>query len=237
MKKLFSYIFILITNPFTFLPTIELTAAQEMAKNDSVKAPVFTPTINNWDFHTGDAIRITATPDTGFPNGIYPVDGDGFVDLPIIGPLNVKSMDKASFEKAVGDHYIPLLRYSSIQVRRMISISFQGGFRNPGVYWISPGATLWYALSLAGGPVREDGLKRIKWERGGTTFKQKIPDLIEMPETISELGFKSGDVIRVLIRPKRTGWEVFRQEIIPIIGLGSSSAIAAFYIHQWSKGR
>ena len=191
--------------------------------------------LTDWNFHSGDAVRITVTPDTGFPNGIYPVDGDGYVDLPMIGPLQVTSMSKAEFEQKISEKFIPLLRFSSIQVRRVMSISFQGGFQRPGVYWLSPGATLWYALSLTGGTVREDGLNRIKWERGGERMGEKVTDLLGKPEPIAELGFQSGDVLRVLNRPKKTGWDVFRQDVLPLISFGLSTAITAITLYEWSQ--
>jgi protein involved in polysaccharide export with SLBB domain len=190
-----------------------------------------------WNFFPGDAIRIIVTPDTGFPNGIYPVEADGFVDLPMIGPLSVKTMSRTDFEKKVKDAYIPLLRFSNVQVRRVMSICFQGGFHRPGVYWITPGSTLWYALSLAGGTEREDGFKKIKWERDGKIMDQKISDLLRDSQPIFKLGFRSGDVIRVINRPRRTGWEVFTHDILPILSITVSTAVSALTLYEWSENR
>jgi protein involved in polysaccharide export with SLBB domain len=193
--------------------------------------------LDNWQFQNGDAIRIIAIPDTGFPNGIYPVDGEGYVDLPMIGPLQVTSMSKSECEKRLREVYIPLLRYSSIQLRRVISISFQGGFQSPGVYWVSPGATLWYTISLTGGTIREDGMRRIEWERDGKIMEQKVTELLKNPKPIAELGLKSGDVIRVLARPKRNGWDVIRQDVLPLMSIALSSAVASISFYQWSQRR
>lgn len=190
-----------------------------------------------WNFLPGDAIRITVTPDTGFPNGVYPVEADGFVDLPMIGPLSVKTLSRTEFEQKVKEAYIPLLRFSSVQVRRVMSIGFQGGFRRPGVYWVTPGATLWYALSLTGGTEREDGLKKIKWERNGKRMEQKVPDLLKDPQPIHKLGLCSGDIFRVINRPQKTGWDVFRQDVLPLISFGLSSAVTAITLYEWSQKR
>ncbi len=190
----------------------------------------------DWHFMNGDAIKITVIPDT-FPNGIYPIDGDGYVDLPLIGPLQVTKMNKSEFEQKLIETYVPLLRFSSIQVRRVISIGFQGGFNNPGVYWVSPGATLWYALSLAGGTVREDGIQKIKLERDGIIIEEKVSELLKITKPIAVLGIRSGDVLRVLDRPKRTGWDVFRQDVLPILSFGLSSTLAAVSIYEWRKDK
>lgn len=206
------------------VPTEKVSGVPKESKAASI--------LEDWSFKCGDGIRIIAIPDTGFPNGIYPVDGDGYVDLPMIGPLQVTTMSRSSCEKIVRETYIPLVRFSSIQVRRVISISFQGGFQNPGIYWLSPGATLWYALSLSGGTIREDGLKRIIWERDGEIMEQRIIELLKQQKTISELGFKSGDVIRVLARPKRNGWEIFRQDVVPLLSFGISGIVSAITLYE-----
>jgi len=211
------------------------------SKNDTpVSATVDSsenPAVYEWNFLPGDAIRIIVTPDTGFPNGVYPVEADGFVDLPMIGPLSVKAMNRVEFEQKVKEAYIPILRFSSIQIRRVMSIGFQGGFRRPGVYWVTPGATLWYALSLAGGTEREVGLKKIKWERNGNRMEKKVSALLEVPQPIYKLGLRSGDIFRVINRPKKTGWDVFRQDILPIISFGLSSAVTAITLYEWSQKR
>ena len=238
MKKVSISVCFLFLLRLTFATDAPDTTVQKSVTPVSEKsAPTVPSIINDWRFNPGDAIRITVTPDTGFPNGIYPVDGEGYVDLPMIGPLQVTSMSKVQFEEKLADAYIPLLRFSSIQVRRVISISFQGGFQRPGVYWVQPGATLWYALSLTGGIIREDGLKRVKWERNGKVMEQRGAELFSSPKPLIELGFQSGDVVRVINRAKRTGWDVFRQEILPMISFGLSTAITAITLYEWSQKR
>lgn len=230
MKKLWLSAFLLLLISFILYSQTSDSAAAPQLKTETTES-----ILHDWHFVPGDAIMITTTPDTGFPNGIYPVYGDGFVDLPMIGPLQVTKMSRAEFEEKVKEVYIPLLRYSSILVRRVISISFQGGFQRPGVYWVSPGATLWYALSLCGSTIREDGLRKIKWERNGELMEQRVIDLLNTPKPMSELGIRSGDVMRVINRQKRTGWDVFRQDVLPLISFGLSTAVTAITLYEWSQ--
>lgn len=205
-------------------------ATQESTKaNETVTGKIY---MSDWDFHPGDALRINALPDTGFPSGLYPVDGQGYVDLPLVGPIQVTTISKLDFQKKISDSYINLLRFASIQVRRVVSISFQGGFQHPGVYWVSPGATLWYAISVSGGPVREDGFRRIKWERCGKIINKHLASMVDSQKPIEDLGFRSGDVLRCLVRPQRTGWEVFREDVLPILSLAVTSAVTALSAYQ-----
>ena len=237
MKKHLIAAFLLFSFNFVFSAEIVDSTSTSIISTGVSKDSADDPDAYEWTFLPGDAIRIIVTPDTGFPNGVYPVEADGNVDLPMIGPLSVRSTSRTDFEKRVKDAYIPLLRFSSVQVRRVMSIGFQGGFHRPGVYWITPGATLWYALSLSGGTVREDGLKKIRWERDGKKLDQKIAELLKDPQPIYKLGLRSGDIIRVINRPKKTGWDVFRQDVLPILSFGLSSAVTAITLYEWSQKR
>jgi protein involved in polysaccharide export with SLBB domain len=205
-----------------------VTQTQTQAQ-DTLSGKIY---VIDWDFRPGDALKINVLPDTGFPNGLYPVDGQGYVDLPIVGPIQVTSISKADFQKKITDSYINLLRFSNIQVRRVISIGFQGGFQRPGLYWVSPGATLWYTISMSGGPVREDGFKRIKWERSGKIINRHLANMIESQKPVEELGFRSGDVLRSVVRPQRTGWDVFRQDVLPLLSLAVTSSVTALSVYQ-----
>jgi protein involved in polysaccharide export with SLBB domain len=237
MKKQLIPLIVLLFINFAFsAENMDTTVSNVTPAVTSVDSPNDTAAYE-WNFLPGDAIRIIVTPDTGFPNGIYPVEADGFVDLPMIGPLSVKTMSRTEFEQKVKEAYIPLLRFSSVQIRRVMSIGFQGGFRRPGVYWVTPGSTLWYALSLAGGTVREDGLKKIRWERDGKRMEQKVPELLKDPQAIFKLGLRSGDIFRVINRPKKTGWEIFRQDVLPLLSIGLSSAVTAITLYEWSQKR
>lgn len=233
MRKKIVFLFSSIFFGFTFLTGVNGAEVQSLTLpySDSARS-----SLDDWHFLNGDAIKITVIPDT-FPNGVYPIDANGYVDLPLIGPLQVTKMNKSEFVQKLVETYVPLLRFSSIQVRRVISIGFQGGFNSPGVYWVSPGATLWYALSLSGGTVREDGIKKIKLERDGIIIEEKVSELLKVSKSIAALGIRSGDVLRVLNRPKRNGWDVFRQDVLPILSFGLSTTLAAVSIYEWKKDR
>lgn len=233
---LFPLYFLLATPAYSIEQQTEITIADSVTDTTSKKITQPEQTgkvyILDWNFRPGDGVRINVMPDTGFPNELFVVDAQGYVDLPMIGPVQVTTVGRDEFQKMVYDAYIPLLRYSSVMVRRVISLSFQGGFRRPGVYWVSPGATLWYALSMTGGVIREDGLKRIKWEKNGQIMELRGIKLFENPAPIEEMGFQTGDVIRVIARQDRTGWEVFRQEILPLITFGISTALSAYTLYE-----
>lgn len=171
----------------------------------------------NWNFQSGDALCISTVPDTGFPNGIYQIHGNGNVDLPMLGTVKVVPSQKDSFELLIRLAYVHYIKDPNILVHRMIRVSLLGGFIKPGLYWISPETTLWNAVYMAGGPMHEDGIKKMRWERNGKIVKRKLVHDFESGKTLNEMGFNSGDQISVTSRSKKSPWEVMLQDVIPVL--------------------
>jgi protein involved in polysaccharide export with SLBB domain len=171
----------------------------------------------NWNFQSGDALCISALPDTGFPNGIYQIHRNGNVDLPMLGSVKVVPSQRDSFQLLVKQAYVQYLRDPHIQVNRMIRVSLLGGFIKPGLYWICPETTLWNAIYMAGGTINEDGIKKMRWERNGKIVKKKLVTDFESGKTLDEMGFNSGDQISVTSRSKRSPLEIVLQDVIPVL--------------------
>jgi protein involved in polysaccharide export with SLBB domain len=181
----------------------------------------------NWNFQSGDAVSISTSPDTGFPNGIYIINENGCVDLPIVGLVNISQTKKDSFDMLIKDTYIGYVKGPYLKTHRLIRISMLGGFAKPGLYWINPDATLWNAVYLAGGPTREDGINRMRWERGDQLVKKGMASDFQSGKTLNQLGFESGDQISVTARQKLTPWEIFLQNVVPVLSLSITAVVAA----------
>lgn len=181
----------------------------------------------NWNFQSGDAVSISTSPDTGFPNGIYIINEHGCVDLPIVGLVNISQTKKDSFDMLVKDTYIGYVKGPYLKTHRLMRISMLGGFAKPGLYWISPDATLWNAVYMAGGPMREDGITKMRWERGDGLIKKGMASDFQSGKTLDQLGFESGDQISVTARQKLTPWEIFLQNVVPVLSLSITAVVAA----------
>jgi protein involved in polysaccharide export with SLBB domain len=175
------------------------------------KSPAATPLappsmnmpLSTW-IGSGDALRIKSFPDTGsFISGYYTVSDSGFVTLPMIGALRVSDMTVTELTRQLGDYYAKYIAFTSVQVEPLIRIFFLGGFLRPGAYLISPFYPLSSALSLAGGPARDDGLHLLKWERGGKMLEKNLTAAVESPKSLWALGFKSNDQVCVTVRQNR----------------------------------
>ncbi len=191
-------------------------------------------------FTKGDAVRIAVFQDSlHFVNGIYHIDDDGCVFLPIVGKVKIDTMPERNFSLYLNSVYLQFLRYPTVQVLPLMRLSLLGGFSKPGLFYISPSASLWEAIAMAGGPAREDGIKKITWERSGQTVSNNLLASIQSGASLKTIGIQSGDQLWVTHVPKRDGWEIFTTGVLPIISV-SVSALAAsatvYYVYQTYRG-
>jgi protein involved in polysaccharide export with SLBB domain len=179
----------------------------------------------------GDAIRVSAYPDTSsFINGFYPIDGEGRVYLPLIGKLDVSNMSEKAFLDSLKAVYISYLRYPNLQVRHLIRVSLLGGFQRPGLYYIDPDYTMWDAVYQTGGTTREDGLKRMKWERDRRTVANDIIPYYQSKQSLRTIGFKSGDQLWTPVDPKKSWYDVAIKDVLLSQVLPLITATASIYI-------
>ena len=183
-------------------------------------------------FRAGDALEIITYPDTtAFPSGFYPIDGEGFVDFPIIGYTKVTDKSADALATILAEKYIDFMRYPHMRIRPMIRVALNGGFYRPGLYWINPHATLWETLQIAGGTQRTDGFKKMKWERDRIIVNKDLVPLLQSERSLYQIGFKTGDQLTVTQKPHRTGWEVFRTEALPMLTFSISTATSLLTVY------
>lgn len=187
-------------------------------------------------FIEGDAIKISIYQDSAlFLNGFYKIDQNGFITLPLVGLMSVKNMSKSQFVDFLKRQYTDYLRFPNINVTSLIRVSFFGGFNKPGLYWVESGNSFWDAIQIAGGVSREDGLKKIRWERDGLVVSNNIISDFQNGASLQSIGFKSGDQLCVTSRPKQQFWEHFSQDFIPVFSLSLSTIATAVSAYQAYK--
>lgn len=184
-------------------------------------------------FTTGDALQIRVHPDTGsFVNGIYFIDDKGCVDLPIIGYVKATGHSADELALIIRNAYVDYLPQPNILVRPLVRVCLLGGFYRPGLYWVDARETMWGVIRLAGGTQREDGLEKIEWRRNRQILTKDIVPYIEAGNSLSSIGFKSGDQLTVTVRPKQRGWDLFRTDVLPMLTftISTAASVATLYM-------
>lgn len=188
----------------------------------------------NYKLIPGDGIKISVYPDTThFINGIFKISSDGYVDLPIIGCIKVTDRSCEELNADLKKRYIDYLNFPNIQITPQIRVTTIGGFRAPGLYWVHPYDGLWDVIQTAGGPARSDGIEKLKWVRSGEELKKdSLIQSFQSGESLTEMGFRSGDQLTLTSNPERRGIEVFLQDVVPILSfvLSSVATTASLYM-------
>lgn len=232
MKKKFGFLLFL----FFYLNVYSQTTPDTTAKTaDTTVKTADTSTQSKGVFFPGDALKISAFPDTGFPNGVFHIDGNGYVNLPIIGKLHVVSKSEEELVDFLKKNYVDFMRYPYLQVEPLCRVSLLGGFRNPGLYWVPITFSLWDVIRIGGGPTRQDGIKKMRWERDKKVVNNDLVGLFQSGMSLHQINFQSGDQICVTDRPQKNGWDILQMNAIPLLSFTFSAALSVATIYQTYK--
>lgn len=135
-------------------------------------------------------LRIWREPDL---SGDFPVDEEGIVVFPKIGPRDVRRASPAALREALVRDYQVYLRNPSIDVIMLRRINVLGAVRNPGLYPVDPTMSLADVVAAAGGVAPQGRMNEAQLIRGGETIKHRITAETRM----TELQLRSGDQIFV----------------------------------------
>jgi len=199
-----------------------VSAEDDGFANASLAKPASDPDVS--PFAKGDAIRVTVPTDTSsFVNGVYRIDDNGNVILPLIGRTRVTTMTTHEVSHMIDTTFARYLSFPDVRVEPLVRVAFIGGFYRPGLYYVDPELSFWDALAMSGGPQRRDGISRLRWERDGEVLSKDLIEEVTSGQSLSSMGFLSGDQITVTTRPERTAWEVFRNDVLPVLSLTIST--------------
>jgi len=189
------------------------------------------PGTSNMPYLPGDAVRISIFPDSAkLLSGDYPIDDQGYIDLPKAGLVYISKLSKEEFIGFLKETFVDYLRYPNIQVRPLIRVGMVGGFNQPGLFLVDPRNNLWELISHAGGAKREDGLSLISWERNGTVVSKTLIKQIESGISLSAMGVQSGDQFRVTERPRKEGWDIFKEDVLPVLSFAITAVATTFTV-------
>jgi len=188
---------------------------------------------SKFPFKAGDALLINTFPDTSsFLNRVFPIDGSGSIELPIKGKVNVLRMSQTDLQKYIEDNFKSYLRYPNVYVKPLVRISFLGGFQRPGLYYVDYDASLWEAVRRTGGPISEEGIYDMEWDRNGKTKLDDLEGMFESGVSLKMMGFRSGDQIWTPIESRRF-LEVVLQDIMPLVTF-ATTLVMTYYTYQLS---
>ena len=157
----------------------------------------------------GDMVRITIWREPDL-SGDYPVDEQGNVVFPKIGPIAVTHLSADSLKRLLIRSYTVYLRDPSIDVGLYRRVNVLGSVRSPGLYQVSQTETIADVLSKAGGATSDGKSGQVELLRRGETK----PITLARDALLFNSGVRSGDQLFV---PPRS-W--FSRNSAPLIGAG-----------------
>ncbi|WP_405234265.1 SLBB domain-containing protein [Lentisalinibacter salinarum] len=149
----------------------------------------------------GDTLRIQLF---GNQNADYelPVERNGMVRFPQIGPISVAGRSYASVQQLIGERVREQFIGTQVSVTlgelRALQVFVVGDVKFPGSYSVDPMSTITSALALSGGVAPQGSLRRIQLKRQGEVVQTlDVYDVLLRGDTRSDIRLQSGDVVFV----------------------------------------
>ena len=184
-------------------------------------------------FAAGAALTIDIPLDTaGLIRGGYPIDTTGYVDLPVVGRVQVDGRTQDEVEVFLSERLANYLKDTHLRVSPAWRITLLGFFTKQGQYYVPPNTTVWETARLAGGLAGERTLDKITVWRGGQEVDIPFLDMYSQGRTLANAGFQSGDIVVVPVPRDNTGaWYWFKETIGVTAQLaGIVSSVITLYI-------
>lgn len=145
----------------------------------------------------GDQLELVVLRDTTL-SGIFPVDEQGRVVLPLLGVRLVTGSPWQALRDTLARELARELSDPGVRLTPLRRVFVLGFVQEPGAYYADPTVPLAGAIALAGGASSEGSLARIRVVRDGQRLLNRVS--VEDPRILSDV--RSGDQIFV----DRRGW-------------------------------
>ena len=186
-------------------------------------------------FVPGEAMTIDVVLDTvAFLNGGYPIDTSGYVELPVLGKIVVGGRTRDEVEAYLGSKLSNYLKDTHVKVVPAIRVTWLGYWVKAGQYYVSPNATVWEAVYMAGGIAGERNLEKLHVLRGEQQVEIHMLNAYSRGLTLTQAGIKSGDIVIIPVPRVEEGfWYWFRETITLTAQVAAvlTSAMSAYIIY------
>lgn len=158
-------------------PSSDLSASRNDTLIDRIRP--------NYVLGPNDQIMIRAFEAEEISDRPFRIDGDGFVNLPLVGRIRAGGLTVEKFEAELIERLKAFVRVPQVIVTvvqfRSEPVFFVGSFKTPGIYPLQGRRTLVEMLSSIGG-LTPNASRRIKITRRSEFGKIPLPNAVEDPE-------------------------------------------------------
>lgn len=181
------------------------------------------------DFQIGDQVAVSVQGHEQL-SGTFTVTstpGGPALRLPDLGDIPVGGVLRSEIEEHLRREIARYIRAPVIHAEATIRISILEGVERPGFYSVGAEDLLTDLLMLAGGPLRQARLDKIRIERGGEPIwrGEALQQAITQGRTLDQLSLRAGDRIIVPVQGERRWLTVLQASSVVIPAVFALSRI------------
>jgi protein involved in polysaccharide export with SLBB domain len=166
-------------------------------------------------FKSGETMTVEVPLDTASViNGHYTVDSMGYVKLPVMGNVYVHNRGVSEIQSMIATKMSAYMRDTHVTVTPVIRLALLGSWKNPGMYYVNPDASIWDACTVAGSPVYEGKFRKWKVMRGTDELPIVLADEFSHGTSLRNAGIRSGDIFVIPVPNPTSGfWYWFKESL------------------------
>ncbi|MEO6096828.1 MAG: polysaccharide biosynthesis/export family protein [Fibrobacteria bacterium] len=179
-------------------------------------------------FKSGETMTVDVPLDTASViNGHYTVDSMGYVKLPVMGNVYVHNRSVTEIQSLIASKMSAYMRDTHVTVTPVIRLAILGSWKDPGMYYVNPDASVWDACIVAGSPVYERKLWKWKVMRGTTVLPIVLADEFSHGTSLRNAGIRSGDIFVIPVPDPNSGfWYWFKESLTATAQVATVAATA-----------
>lgn len=175
--------------------------SDEMSRQAGVEAALIRLRLKEGDFQVGDQIALVVEGEQQLTGSFAIQDGPVLV-LPGIGEIPMAGVMRSELENHLRNQLSRFIHQPIVHAQSSIRLMMTGGIGKAGYYVLPTSALLSDALMVAGGPVPNARLDRIRVERKGEVIweGEAVQQAIIEGRTLDRMSIRAGDQVVIPMR-------------------------------------
>jgi protein involved in polysaccharide export with SLBB domain len=201
----------------------DLLARYEANGGASREADLIRQRLAEGDLRVGDRVEMRVERQETL-TGLFPVLDGRVILLPELGEISVAGVLRSELEPHLRTEIGRFIRDPVVHARALIRLEIMGAVGTPGFHMVASDILISDALMVAGGPVGDANLEKVKVKRGGREIwsGERLRTAMVAGRTLDQLNLQAGDAIEVPLEKS------FLQRIAPVTGIISALGSLAY---------
>ena len=179
------------------------------------RADMIRDRLQNGDFKPGDRVAIKVQGEANIPDTVL-VEPGPQITLPLFGSISLAGVLRSEVQDHLTKELGKIIHDPVVHAQGLMRLSIQGSVGRPGFYVVPADVLVSDVLMIAGGPVGDPNLNKLRIDRGSVHILEgeSMQDALLQGRTLDQLNLRAGDQVYLPRKGNSVTGQIFRYGII-----------------------